>query len=548
MTEAYQQILDNAIKANRERKFFAQYPEHPIAYGEEAPKAGLEAYQAQLGHQFTTLHQGEPEKWIGEEESPYTREALGVTYPTYSVDTLVQNAAATRKAWKNASIADRAEVLIDSLERIKDRFYEIAYATMHTTGQSFVMSFQASGPHANDRALEAIAMAYEEQNRFPARQNWVKPMGKFDLEVQKIYKAVPKGIGLVVGCSTFPIWNSVPGIYASLATGNPVIVKPHPKSVYPIAIVVAELQAALADKGFDPKTVQLAVDHSENLITKELAEHPKVKLIDYTGGTAFGDYLEGLPNKEVFTEKAGVNSVILDSAEDLDKVFQNLAFAVSLYSGQMCTAPQNFFIPASGVKVGDEVVSYTEVVQKLRDAIDGFVNHPKMGWSTLGAIQNDTTLARAESLKDLNGELILGPGQVDNPEFANARMCTPSIVEATPDSDMIRDELFGPILLVIKTKDTEESIALASELAATKGAISCAAYTTDAATEAAIYEAMEDAAVSVAMNLTGFIWVNQNAAFSDFHVSGGNPAGNASFTNPAYVNRRFVWLSHKKVG
>lgn len=548
MTEAYQQILDNAIKANQERKFFAQYPEHPKAYGEEAPATGFAAFEAQLGHPFQGLQQGQPDKWIGEEESPYTRQALGITYPTYPVAQLVEDAVSTRKAWKTTTIADRAEILIDSLERLKDRFYEIAYATMHSTGQSFVMSFQASGPHANDRALEAIAMAVEEQSRFPESQHWVKPMGKFDLEVQKIYKPVPKGIGLVVGCSTFPIWNSVPGIYASLATGNPIIVKPHPKSVYPIAIVVAELQAALVAKGYDPKTVQLAVDHSEDLITKELAEHPKVKLIDYTGGTAFGDYLEGLTGKEVFTEKAGVNSVILDSVVDLDKVFQNLAFAVSLYSGQMCTAPQNFFIPASGVKVGHEVVPYNTVVQKLRDAIDGFVKHPKMGWSTLGAIQNETTLARAENLNHLNGTLILGPGQVDNPEFANARMCTPSIVEATSDSEMIREELFGPILLVIKTRNTAESIALASELAATKGAISCAAYTTDSTTEEAIYEAMEEAAVSVAMNLTGFIWVNQNAAFSDFHVSGGNPAGNASFTNPAFVNRRFVWLSHKKVG
>lgn len=547
MTAGYQQILENAIQANRERKFFAQYPEHPKAYGEEAPGIGLAAYQAQLGKPFTALQQGEAESWNGEEESPYTRAGLGITYPVYAVDSLVHAAQQVRKVWKNTSIDDRTEVLIDSLERIKARFYEIAYATMHTTGQSFVMSFQASGPHANDRALEAIAMAYEEQTRFPATQQWVKPMGKFDITVEKTYKPVPKGIGLVVGCSTFPIWNSVPGIYANLATGNPVIVKPHPKAVYPIAIVVAELQAALAAKGYSPNVVQLAVDHSDHLITKALAEHPAITLIDYTGGTAFGDYLEGLSGKEVFTEKAGVNTVILDAVEDLDKVFQNLAFAVSLYSGQMCTAPQNFFIPADGVKEGDNLVPYDTVVQRLRDAIDGFVKHPKMGWSTLGAIQNETTLARAQQTEGLDGELILEPGHVENPEFAEARMCTPAIIEATPDMPMIREELFGPIVLIIKTKDTAESIALASELAATKGAISCAAYTTDAAIEASIYDAMEDAAVSVAMNLTGFIWVNQNAAFSDFHVSGGNPAGNASFTNPAYVNRRFVWLSHKKV-
>jgi len=53
---------------------------------------------------------------------------------------------------------------------------------MHTTGQSFVMSFQASGPHSNDRALEVVAMAYEELTRFASEVEWVKPMGKFDLK------------------------------------------------------------------------------------------------------------------------------------------------------------------------------------------------------------------------------------------------------------------------------------------------------------------------------------------------------------------------------
>ena len=73
------------------------------------------------------------------------------------------------------------------------------------------------------------------------------------------------------------------------------------------------------------------------------------------------------------------------------------------------------------------------------------------------------------------------------------------------------------------------------------------AYTTDADTEQQIREQMEDAFTPVSFNLTGFIWVNQAAGFSDFHVSGGNPAGNASFANPEYVNKRFVWVQHRKL-
>jgi phenylacetic acid degradation protein paaN len=418
---------------------------------------------------------------------------------------------------------------------------------MHTTGQSFIMSFQASGPHANDRALEAVALGYHELNRYPSKVIWDKPMGKFNIVLEKSYKPVPKGIGLVIGCSTFPIWNSVPGLYANLVTGNTAIVKPHPKVVLPLAIVVAEIQHTLQDNGFDPLIVQLAVDSSNQLITKQLAEHDAVKLIDYTGSTAFGNYVESLSGKTVFTEKAGVNSVILDSVEDLDAVLNNLAFSVSLYSGQMCTAPQNFFIPETGIRHGDAVISYEEVVARLKAAVEGLVQNPKMGPGTLAAIQNPATLDRSMHAVNLGGKLILEPKAVVNEEFQNARTCSPALIEVTKnDNTIYEQELFGPIALIIKTTDTRESIRLAQKMAREHGAITCAAYTTDPDVEKEITTAMESVFTPVSLNLTGFIWVNQHAGFSDFHVTGGNPAGNASFTDPQFINRRFVWVGHRK--
>jgi hypothetical protein len=63
-----------------------------------------------------------------------------------------------------------------------------------------------------------------------------------------------------------------------------------------------------------------------------------------------------------------------------------------------------------------------------------------------------------------------------------------------------------------------------------------------------IADEMALAATPVSFNLTGGIYMNQNAAFSDFHVTGGNPSGNASFTNPEYVTRRFTWVGHREAG
>ncbi len=544
----YKEIIDNAIKAIHARTFYAQYPESPKAYGEEAPAKGQEAYNNQLNKQFTGLLQQNPVAWAGEEVSPYTGKSLGITYPVFELETLIVRAGRAFTAWKAVSIEQRAEILVDALERIKARFFEIAYATQHTTGQSFVMSFQASGPHASDRALEALAMGYEELNRFPQNITWEKPMGKASVVLQKQFKPIPKGIGLVIGCSTFPTWNSVPGLFASLITGNSVIVKPHPKSIYAIAIVVAEIQNALKAKGVDINVCQLAVDSTDKLITKQLAEHPLVKLIDYTGGSAFGSYVESLPGKTTFTEKAGVNSVILDSVADLKPVIQNLSFAVSLYSGQMCTAPQNFFIPAGGIKQGDTVIPYEDVKKALVDAIGGIASHPQMGPGTLGAIQNPATVKRVNSVKDLDVAVLLEPKTVANADFPEARTCSPIVLEVdAKDSGVYEEELFGPIVLIIKTKDTEQSIELAKHMAETHGAITFSAYSTDEATINNITEELESVFAPVSLNLTGMIWVNQHAGFSDFHVTGGNPAGNASFTNPEYVNKRFVWVGHRRV-
>lgn len=547
--EKHKATLDKAIDALHSRTFFAAYPEHPApaVYGETADADGRNRFQAMLGKKFEELKQTGATAWVGQEESPYTQDALGITYPSFSPDTLITRSRAAFHAWRKVSVEDRAGILMESLERMKARFFEIAYATMHTTGQGYMMAFQASGPHAADRALEAVAAGYEELGRFPAKAFWDKPMGKFNLQINKEWRAVPKGISVVIGCSTFPTWNSVPGIYASLITGNPVIVKPHPGAIIPIAIVVAEIQKVLSEQNLDPNICQLGADTFDAMITKQLAEHPEVKLIDYTGNSTFGNYLEALAGKAVFTEKTGVNSVIIDSVSDADKVAANLAFSLALYSGQMCTAPQNFYIPAGGVKTPGGVVSFDEFAQKLVDQINGLVDNPKAGPFVLGAVQNKKTCDRVTESEAIPGKVWLKSRTFENPMFKNARVATPVLVEVDASKkEIFSKELFGPIALLIKTTDTDHSIALAQEMALHHGAISCGAYTTDGAIREKIADAMALAATPVSFNLTGGIYMNQNAAFSDFHVTGGNPSGNASFTNPEYVTRRFTWVGHRE--
>lgn len=549
MNHTIKERLEAAYAAQQNRKYYAAWPESPRAYAEDGMAQGLSAFQALLTQNFTALAQHGSTGWVGEEVSPYMMTGLGIQYPQFTADTLIQQANVAQKVWGKTSADERAAVLLDALDRVAVKFFDIAYATMHTTGQSFMMSFQASGPHANDRALEVLSMAYHELNRFPASVDWVKNMGKFDLHLKKNYKAVPKGVALVIGCSTFPTWNTVPGLFGSLMTGNASIVKPHPKSVLPIAMVVAEMQAALRAAGFPETVVQLGVDTLDSPITKSLAEAPSVKLIDYTGGSAFGDYIESLSGKTVFTEKAGVNSVILEGAKDPAAVFGNLAFAASLYSGQMCTAPQNVFVAADGIATADGRLSYDEVVAGIAQAVKGLAENPKMGAGTLGAIQNDVTTQRVKSVEASAGtSVVLSSMAVENAEFPDARTASPAVIALdVADEAQWKHECFGPIVFVVKTNNADHSLALAKECAANLGAITCSCYSTDEGFMNRVEDEMNEAFTPVSFNFGGAAFVNQHAAFSDFHVTGGNPSGNASFTDAQYVNRRFVWVGNRRM-
>ncbi len=538
------QIAD-LFKANRERKFFAHYNENPKAYNDDLNAAGLAAFQAKLNTNYA-LPGNTQSDFYGEEISPYLQTGLGIHYPKTSVDALINQAQDGFNQWRKLNPQQRFDILFETLEAVSARFFEIAYATMHTTGQSFLMSFQASGPHACDRALEVMVTGLEQLQYYPADVDWVKNMGKFDLTLHKNYKAIPKGIGLVIGCSTFPTWNTVPGVYADLITGNSVIIKPHPKAVYPIAIFVEEMQGVFIKHNLNPNIVQLAIDSTTEPITKKLAEHPEVKLIDYTGGNTFGDYVESL-GKTCFTEKAGINSVIVDSCQNFNAVAQNIAFSFSLYSGQMCTAPQNIYIPSTGVQTPDGIISYENAVEGIRMALKGLMENPKAAAPTLGAIQNDATINRIEDkIKQHQAQSIQLDVHVENTEFNTARLRVPSIITTdASDSSTYMQECFGPLVFIVKTSGFDETLKIVKESASKHGAITCLAYTTDKAKMEKIEDEMNSVFTPVSFNFTGAAFVNQHAAFSDLHVSGGNPSGNATFTNAEYINKRYIWIGNR---
>ncbi|OEV14178.1 aldehyde dehydrogenase [Streptomyces nanshensis] len=554
LTERHRPTLDRALEAIRSREYWSPHPEHPKAYGEGSQiegslsaGQGQAAFDALRGGRFEIEGQpgtaGPEGGWTATEVSPYGLE-LGIEYPRPDLDVLLPEMRKAMPAWRAAGPEVRAAVCLEILARISARTHEFAHAVMHTSGQAFMMALQAGGPHAQDRGMEAVAYAYAEQTRTPEAAAWSKPQGKREpLDLDKTFTAVGRGVSLLIGCNTFPTWNGYPGFFASLATGNPVLVKPHPRAVLPLALTVRIAREVLTEAGFEANLVALAAEREGEGIAKELALRPEVRVVDYTGSSEFGDWLEANARQaRVFTEKAGVNTVIVDSTDDYKGMLGNLAFSLSLYSGQMCTTPQNLLIPRDGITTDAGHKSYEEVVTDLAAAVGKLLGDDARANAILGAIVNPQVRERIESAAAL-GEVALTSRTVEHPDFPGAQVRTPVIVKldaARPEAEAVCfSECFGPVSFAVAVDSTADAVALLRRTVREKGAMTVGAYTTSPAAERLIEDACLDECAQLSLNLTGGVYVNQTAAFSDFHGSGGNPAANAALCDSAFVADRF---------
>ena len=511
----HQETLTKAVEATRSREYYSAYSESPSprVYGENAAADGKAAFEAYPGTTFDVSTPGASGE-VSTEKSPFGF-ALDVSYPRVSpegVDALVAAAAAGLKSFRDAGPQARVGVCLEILHRLHGRIFELANAVQHTSGQAFVMAFQAGGAHALDRALESIAYAYAEMTRTPATAVWEKP-GKGDpLRMEKTFTAVPRGLSLVIGCNTFPTWNSWPGLFASLACGNPVIVKPHPGAVLPLAVTVQVAQEVLAEAGFDPHLVTLAAEDPAVGLAKTLALRPEVRLVDFTGSNAFGDWLEeNARQATVFTEKAGVNTVVLDSTDSFKGLCMNLAFSFALYTGQMCTAPQNVYLPSAGIGTDEGDKSPQEVAAGIEAALGKLLGDDARAVELLGGVVNDGVLSRLSEAPS-RGEVLVASRDVKHPAYDDAVVRTPTLIGlSAKDTDVYESECFGPVAYLISTSGTTESIDLFRDTVLAHGAMTAGVYSTSADVIAAMRDAALDAGVALSENLTGQVFVNQSA-------------------------------------
>ena len=139
------------------------------------------------------------------------------------------------------------------------------------------------------------------------------------------------------------------------------------------------------------------------------------------------------------------------------------------------------------------------------------------------------------------------PVSVFTPEFATAQTHTPLIVALDQaDSAIYGQECFGPVSYLVATDSGAASLKVAQTTLREQGALTLGIYSTDRTTIDQAVALARRGRVALSINLTQGVFVNQSAAFSDYHATGGNPAANASYTSLAFVADRFVIVQRRE--
>ena len=543
--ERHRGLLEMALAATATRGAFSAYPERISDYNEVVQADGREAFDNYCNSYFYLDQPGVGER-VGQEESPYRIE-LNIQYPKTNLSAILPAAVRAKDAWSKVDIDTRAGMCLEILHQLHVRSFEIGHATMHTTGAPFALAFPLGGPHAQERGLEAVATAYQEMRAIPSEVLWEKIDGPNTLRLKKTFRVTGRGVSVVIGCSTLPNFNAYPGIFASLMTGNSVIIKPHPSTILPLAITAGVARHFLKEAGFDPNLVMLVVDEPDRPVAQALAARPEVRLIDYTGNAEFAGWLrENARQARVYTETSSVNPVVIDSTANYAGMLRNLMLSISMFAGRMCTSPRVVFTSREGIQTPAGRVSTAEFDEQLAQAFERMLNDVPRTCDFLGAMRPFEFHALQEGAAAL-GDVVVESKVIEHPDFPGAEVRTPLLVRVRADqTNAYMHEWFGPVVFLVECETTAEALTRAAMLTREKGAITVLVHSTDAGICAAAEDAFAVSGTTLCLNFTGGVYMNVSAPFSDFHVSGMNPSGSGTLVDGSFIAERFRVIETKR--
>ena len=354
------------------------------------------------------------------------------------------------KQWSRTEPGYRAEYLELAAAEMRNHRFELAAWEVHECGKPWA--------EADADVAEAIdfCMYYADQVRKLVEGHRTDRPGE-----ENVYTYRPRGVAAVIAPWNFPLAILTGMTAAALATGNTVVMKPAEQS----SVVGYRLMEILQNVGIPDGVVNYLPGIGEE-VGPELIGSPDVHLVAFTGSRSVGlainqaaSQAEHQQNfvKRVIAEMGGKNAIIIDDDADLDEAVLGTTYSAFGYAGQKCSACSRVIVLES---VYDTFVD--KLVQATRDLKVGPAELPE---TTIGPVIDEEAFQRIQQSIRQAGELFPALVSGDVGELAGeGYYIAPHIFgDVDPESKLAREEIFGPVLAVIKVKDLDEAFDVAND-------------------------------------------------------------------------------------
>ncbi len=390
--------------------------------------------------EIIALNPADPEVTVGRVSSADRDDAeLAVTKARNAFD-----------SWKKVKPADRAGVLFKAAEEMRGRRFELAALEVFEAGKTW--------KEADGDVTEAIDYL-EYYGREMVRLGRTLHPGDYPGEVNDYFYA-PKGVGLVISPWNFPLAISTGMVSAALVTGNCVIFKP--SSLSPV--VGRKLMDAFGNAGLQPGVLQFLPGPGAS-VGEYLVAHHGVDFIAFTGSKEVGLKIIRLASevkpgqqsvKKVIAEMGGKNAIIVDETADLDETIKGVLESAFGYQGQKCSACSRVIV-IKGI--------YDEFLTRLQDAVESIRIGPPEDPSTfLGPVIDEAALRKINRYIDI-GKKEAAPFFLRQNSGKGFFVGPAIFTEVDPLSALAQEEIFGPVLSVMKARNIDEAIDIANNTA-----------------------------------------------------------------------------------
>ncbi|MFE0644313.1 aldehyde dehydrogenase family protein [Streptomyces sp. NPDC058877] len=399
----------------------------------------------------------EPDGGHYEVIDPASEEVVGLA-PEASRAQVHQAAAVAREAfasWSRTTPAERAAILdraADLMARDAEAHALLARSeTGATTGTARGMQVAVGAARFRRYARGALEPV---EQALPPQINEAGPMGKAGVFGAV---AVRRPVGVVTCITSYnnPWANPAGKIAPALAMGNTVLVKPAPQD--PLSVYA--MTRALAEAGV-PAGVVNVVTGSAREVGEAAVDSPDVDMVSFTGSTAVGQAIGevcGRSLKRQLMELGGKGAALVFDDADLDAAVGGIGTTFAFYSGQICTAPTR-------------VLAQRGIYERLLEKLTGYlsfmkVGHPAERGTVVGPVISAAHRDRVEAYVELGrkegARVVAGGGR---PDFAKGFYVAPTLLaDCTNEMRVVREEIFGPVVVVVPFDEEEEGIALAND-------------------------------------------------------------------------------------